>query len=161
MAKRAESSSVSGKQPKTREPTKKTEKDPGKTPKSCVDPEKMSTRQKSEIRRLQKIYRDLPESQKTVVSKLIARAAYINSKLEETEAHLDDEGIIVDFVNGSQVIQRINPYLKAYMDLLKIYTTIMEQIEDMIRHDRDHAKKENRGKTDVDPLEAFINAREK
>ena len=37
-------------------------------------------------------------------------------------------------------------------------TLLMEQIEDMIRHDRDHAKKESRGK-DVDPLEAFINAR--
>lgn len=160
MAKRAESGSISGKQPKTRAPTKKTVKNPEKTPKVSVDPEKMSTRQKSEIRRLQKINRDLPESQKIVVSKLIARAAYINSKLEETEAHLDGEGIIVDFVNGSQVIQRINPYLKAYMDLLKIYSTIMEQIEDMIRHDRDHAKKENRGK-DVDPLEAFINARDK
>ena len=123
-----------------------------------MDTENLSRRQKSEIRRLQKIYKDLPESQKVLVSKLIARAAYINSKLEETENLLDGEGIIVDFENGSQVIQRINPYLKAYMDLLKIYSTLMEQIEDMIRHDRDHAKKESRGK-DVDPLEAFINAR--
>ena len=76
----------------------------------------------------------------------------------ETEA-VFEEGLVVDFVNGSQVIQRINPNLKAYMDLLKIYSTLMEQIEDMIRHDRDHAKKENRGGKDVDPLEAFINAR--
>ena len=160
MAKGAESGSISGKQPKTRAPTRKTKKEPDKTAENCADIKKLETRRQSEIKRLQKIYKDLPESQKTVVSKLIARAAYINSKLEETEAHLDGEGIIVDFVNGSQVIQRINPYLKAYMDLLKIYTTIMEQIEDMIRHDRDHAKKESRGK-EADPLEAFINARDK
>ncbi len=160
MGKGAESPTTSGKQQKTRAPTKKTEKAPKKAAQNSVESERALVRQKSEIRRLQKIYRDLPESQKVLVSKLIARASYINSKLEFVEAHLDDDGIIVDFANGSQVIQRINPYLKAYMDLLKIYSTIMEQIEDMIRHDRDHAKKENRGK-DVDPLEAFINAREK
>lgn len=158
MGKGAESRITSGKQPKTRAPTGKTEKTAGKNAENCVDTENLSRRQKSEIRRLQKIYKDLPDSQKILVSKLIARAAYINSKLEETENLLDGEGIIVDFENGSQVIQRLNPYLKAYMDLLKIYSTLMEQIEDMIRHDRDHAKKESRGK-DVDPLEAFINAR--
>ena len=84
MAKGAEAGLTSGKQPKTRAPTQKTGKEPAKTQKKSADPERMSTRQQSEIRRLQKIYRDLPESQKTVVSKLIARAAYINSKLEET-----------------------------------------------------------------------------
>lgn len=160
MAKRAGIGSTSGKQPKTRTPTKKTGKEPEKNAESAMDTVSIARRQKSEIRRLQKIYKDLPESQKVLVSKLIARAAYINSKLEVVETHLDEEGIIVDFENGSQVIQRINPYLKAYMDLLKIYSTLMEQIEDMIRHDRDHAKKESRGK-DADPLEAFINARDK
>lgn len=160
MAERAKTQKTSGKQPKTRAPTKKIEKALEKNAGASAEAEKTSTRQKSEIRRLQKIYKDLPESQKIVVSKLIARAAYINSKLEEVETHLDKEGIIVDFANGSQILQRINPYLKAYMDLLKIYTTIMEQIEDMIRHDRDHAKKESPGK-ETDPLEAFINAREK
>lgn len=115
-------------------------------------------RQKSEVRRLQKVYKDLPESQKILVSKLLARAAYINSKLEAVENKIDQEGLVVDFKNGRQEMQRINPHLKVYTDLLKIYSTLMEQIEDMIRHDRDHAKKENR-KKDVDPLEAFINAR--
>ncbi|MBQ9698267.1 MAG: hypothetical protein IJV46_06990 [Acidaminococcaceae bacterium] len=158
MGKGAEHRIISGKQPKTRTPTEKTEKASEKNAETGVAADNLTRRQKSEIRRLQKIYKDLPESQKILVSKLIARAAYINSKLEETESLLDGEGIIVDFENGSQVIQRLNPYLKAYMDLLKIYSTLMEQIEDMIRHDRDHAKKESRGK-DADPLEAFINAR--
>ena len=136
-------------------PTKTTEK----TPKPAeTAAESLTRRQKSEFRRLQKIYKDLPESQKILTSKLLARAAYINSKLEETEDKINSEGIVTEFVNGKQILMRINPYLKAYMDLLKIYSTLMEQIEDMIRHDRDHAKKENRGK-DVDPLEAFINAR--
>jgi len=100
----------------------------------------------------------LPESQKILVSKLLARAAYINSKLESTESQLDQEGMIVDFENGGQVIKRVNPYLKAYMDLLKIYNSLIEQIDDMIRHDRDIARKENH-KTAEDPLIDFINAR--
>lgn len=159
MAERAKSQKTSGKKPASRTTAVKSPKNIEKEPETGMDADFFTRRQKSEIRRLQKIYRDLPESQKILVSKLLARAAYINSKLESTEAKLDEEGLVVDFENGSQVIQRINPNLKAYMDLLKIYSTLMEQIEDMIRHDRDHAKKENRGSKDVDPLEAFINAR--
>ena len=159
MAERAKSQKTSGKKPASRTTAVKSPKTIEKEPETGMDADFFTRRQKSEIRRLQKIYRDLPESQKILVSKLLARAAYINSKLESTEAKLDKEGLVVDFENGSQVIQRINPNLKAYMDLLKIYSTLMEQIEDMIRHDRDHAKKENRGSKDVDPLEAFINAR--
>lgn len=159
MAERAKSQKTSGKKPASRTTAVKSPKTIEKEPETGMDADFFTRRQKSEIRRLQKIYRDLPESQKILVSKLLARAAYINSKLESTEAKLDEEGLVVDFENGSQVIQRINPNLKAYMDLLKIYSTLMEQIEDMIRHDRDHAKKENRGSKDVDPLEAFINAR--
>lgn len=159
MAERAKSQKTSGKKPTSRTTAAKSPKTIEKEPETGMDADFFTRRQKSEIRRLQKIYRDLPESQKILVSKLLARAAYINSKLESTEAKLDEEGLVVDFENGSQVIQRINPNLKAYMDLLKIYSTLMEQIEDMIRHDRDHAKKENRGSKDVDPLEAFINAR--
>ncbi len=159
MAERAKSQKTSGKKPASRTTVAKSPKTIEKEPETGMDADFFTRRQKSEIRRLQKIYRDLPESQKILVSKLLARAAYINSKLESTEAKLDEEGLVVDFENGSQVIQRINPNLKAYMDLLKIYSTLMEQIEDMIRHDRDHAKKENRGSKDVDPLEAFINAR--
>jgi hypothetical protein len=159
MAEKAKGQRTSGKKSVSKATAKKPAKTTEKDTEIGMDAEIFTRRQKSEIRRLQKIYRDLPESQKILVSKLLARAAYINSKLESTEAKLDEEGLVVDFENGSQIIQRINPNLKAYMDLLKIYSTLMEQIEDMIRHDRDHAKKENRGKNDVDPLEAFINAR--
>lgn len=130
------------------EPTKTTE-----------NGELFAMHQKKEIKRLQKIFQDLPQSQKILVDKLLARAAYINAKLEDTEAKIDEEGLVTEFVNGKQIIQRINPNLKAYMDLLKIYSTLMDQIEDMIRHDRDHAKKESRGKGGADPLEVFINAR--
>jgi hypothetical protein len=140
--------------------TKKTTEKVAETPKNAkTDADFLIKRQKSEIRRLHKINKDLPESQKILVDKLLARAAYINSKLELTESKLDAEGLVTEFINGKQIIQRINPNLKAYMDLLKIYSTLMDQIEDMIRHDRDHAKKESRGKGDADPLEAFINAR--
>jgi len=159
MAERDKTQKTSGKKPVSKKTASKPAKTIEKKPENGMDTEIFTRRQKSEIRRLQKIYKDLPESQKILVSKLLARAAYINSKLEATEAKLDEEGLVVDFENGSQIIQRINPNLKAYMDLLKIYSTLMEQIEDMIRHDRDHAKKENRGTKDVDPLEAFINAR--
>ena len=159
MADRAKSQKTSGKKPVSKATATKPAKTTKNEAENGADTELFTRRQRSEIRRLQKIYRDLPDSQKILVSKLLARAAYINSKREFTEAKLDEEGLVVDFVNGSQVIQRINPNLKAYMDLLKIYSTLMEQIEDMIRHDRDHAKKENRGGKDVDPLEAFINAR--
>lgn len=159
MAEKAKSQKTSGKKPVSRKTATKPPKTADKVPESGMNAEILSRRQKSEFRRLQKIYKDLPESQKILVSKLLARAAYINSKLESTEDQLDEEGLVVNFENGSQIIQRINPNLKAYMDLLKIYSTLMEQIEDMIRHDRDHAKKENRGGKDVDPLEAFINAR--
>ena len=113
----------------------------------------------NEVRRLKKIYKDLPESQKTIVSALLERVAYLNDKLKSTEELLDEEGLVVDFENGSQVITRLNPNLKAYTELIKIYSNITEQIEDMIRHDRDHARKENRGADEDDPLIAFINAR--
>ena len=115
--------------------------------------------QKSEIRRLKKIFKDLPESQKILTGQLVVRAAYLTSKLEEAEKLLDEEGMITNFENGEQVIQRVNPRLKSYMDLLKIYNALIEQIEDMIRHDRDIAKKENRGAGDDDPLMRFIKAR--
>ena len=122
--------------------------------------EKLQKRQKSEERRLRYIYKDLPHSQKILVSKILSRAAYVNSKLEEIETRLDTEGLVVDFENGAQIMQRVNPYLRAYMDLLKIYNALVEQIEDMLRHDRDHAKKENDkidGKNEL--LTAFIKAR--
>ena len=48
---------------------------------------------------------------------------------------------------------------KGYMDLLKIYDSLIEQIDDMIRHDRDIAKKENH-ETVEDPLIDFIKTRQ-
>lgn len=160
MVKAAKSRITSGKESISKPSTRKAKKSAEKDIETGVntDFEHFQTRQKTEVRRLRKIYKDLPESQKILVSKLLARAAYMNSKLESTEAQLDKEGLIVDFENGGQVIKRVNPNLKAYMDLLKIYNSLIEQIDDMIRHDRDIAKKENQGGID-EPLLAFIKAR--
>ena len=160
MTNGAKTQKTSGKEAVLKPLTKKRKKSTENSAENSVNTElqHFQTRQKTEVRRLRKIYKDLPESQKILVSKLLARAAYINSKLEATEAQLDKEGLIVDFENGSQVIKRVNPYLKAYMDLLKIYDSLIEQIDDMIRHDRDIARKENH-ETVEDPLIDFINAR--
>lgn len=160
MEEMAKSQKTSGKAAVSKGNTKKRKKKMENSVESGLNPEiaHFKTRQNTEVRRLRKIYKDLPESQKILVSKLLARSAYVNSKLEATEAKLDEEGLIVDFENGSQVIKRVNPNLRAYMDLLKIYNSIIEQVDDMIRHDRDIAKRENQGDTD-DQLIAFINAR--
>ena len=66
MAKRAGIGSTSGKQPKTRTPTKKTGKEPEKNAESAMDTVSIARRQKSEIRRLQKIYKDLPSILKLI-----------------------------------------------------------------------------------------------
>ena len=162
MVKMVKSRNISGKEGILKANTKRTKKNEEKEAESgaVTEFEKLRKRQKSEERRLRYIYKDLPHSQKILVSKILSRSAYVNSKLEEIETRLDEEGLVVDFENGTQIMQRVNPYLRAYMDLLKIYNALVEQIEDMLRHDRDHAKKENNEiDGENDPLIAFIKAR--
>lgn len=162
MVKAVKSRTISGKEDVLKANTKKLKKNEEKEAGNgmVAEFEKLQKRQKSEERRLRYIYKDLPHSQKILVSKILSRAAYVNSKLEEIETRLDTEGLVVDFENGAQIMQRVNPYLRAYMDLLKIYNALVEQIEDMLRHDRDRAKKENDkidGENEL--LTAFIKAR--
>lgn len=131
-----------------------------KTVKPALEAEKKASYERrllNEVKRLRKINKDIPESQRVPTSKLLHRAAYISAKLEETEEKINEAGVIEEFKNGAQKIPRINTHLKVYIQLLQVYTKLMQQIEDMIRHDSAKAKKDD--EETADTLEKFINSR--
>jgi len=93
------------------------------------------TKQKAienEIKRLRDLLRDLPDDKLKVVTGLIEHCAITLSTLKELTAIIDKNGCVTKMPQGSYEIERVNPALTQYTQLLPKYSAVCKQLMDML-----------------------------
>lgn len=96
----------------------------------CVD-DTLYTRQKKEQNRIKKIYKNLPKEQLEIAKKLIERAAYMLVSLEDMEAKINEDGLVVEMPQGAYKIERAHPLLQPYNAMVKNYNATIKQLSEL------------------------------
>ena len=89
-------------------------------------------RQKKEQNRIKKLYKNLPKDKLEIAKKLIERAAYMLVSLEEMEAKIDEDGLVVVMPQGNYEIERAHPLLQPYNAMVKNYNATIKQLDDLL-----------------------------
>lgn len=87
---------------------------------------------KTELTRLKKVFKDLPEDKRKIVDGLIQEAAFMRATLEETREIIDREGVIELFEQGAQRFLREHPATKVYASLVNRYSAVIKQLIDLL-----------------------------
>lgn len=90
-----------------------------------------AARQKKEQNRIKKIYKNLPGEQFEIAKKLIERAAYMLVSLEDMEAKISEDGLVVVMPQGSYEIERAHPLLQPYNAMVKNYNATIKQLSEL------------------------------
>lgn len=88
----------------------------------------------AEIKRLRRIYKDLPKDTLMVVEGLIVEAADLRIRLEDIRKDLDENGYDEMFSQSpeQEPYERERPQARRYVSLNKNYQSIMKQLGDYI-----------------------------
>ena len=109
---------------------------------------------KTELTRLKKVFKDLPEDKRKIVDGLIQEAAFMRATLEETREIIDREGVIELFEQGAQRFLREHPATKVYAAMINRYSAVVKQLIDLLPDG-------DKQKTEADELMAFVKRRSK
>ena len=104
---------------------------------------------KKEIRKLLRLFKNLPKDKMKAADGLIQEAAFMKVTLEETRHVIDQEGILEKFEQGAQKFLREHPATKVYNTMIQRYATVCKQLFDMIPDP-------DAGKQAEDELMAFV-----
>lgn len=85
-----------------------------------------------EVKRLNKVLEELPPNVKKISKTLIEECAYVSVTLKQLRKEVDEEGVITKLVQGDYVIDRENPKMKIYKDLLQKQTAIVSKLLDQL-----------------------------
>jgi hypothetical protein len=99
-----------------------------------MDISNKEARIKTEVRRLKKLFKELPKDTKTLFDGLIKRAAYMRITLEDYEEDLDKNGYVEPFVQskGLKPYERERPVARLYNAMNKNYQSIIKQLKDAL-----------------------------
>ena len=85
-----------------------------------------------ELQKLTKLFEDISEDKKKLVTGLINQAAFMKITLQELQELINENGSVEVFVNGSQVMNREYPALKSYNTTIKNYTAVIKQLIELL-----------------------------
>ena len=85
-----------------------------------------------EQKRLMKIFENLPEERKKLSQKLIERAAYMLISIENMEAEIKKNGLLVRMPQGKYEIEIAHPLINTHNATIKNYVSLTKQIFDLI-----------------------------
>lgn len=85
------------------------------------------------IEKYEKMCSTLDENKSKIVKKLYAEAAFMEVTLEELQARINEEGAIIETINGNgfTVLQE-NPAQKSYNTMIRNYNTIIKTLAEII-----------------------------
>ena len=92
---------------------------------------------KKEEKKLNTIFKDIPEDKKSLCEGLIKNAAFMYVTLEELQEEINKNGSMIKYQsgNGFDTI-RDNPAQKAYTTMISRYTGIIDQLNKMLPSDK-------------------------
>lgn len=84
---------------------------------------------KRELKKLQKIFADIPEDKRDLVDGLIENAAFMVVTLRDLAADVAENGPVITAVNGNgfEVTQE-NPAQRSYNSMVQKYTAVMKEL---------------------------------
>lgn len=85
-----------------------------------------------ELRRIKKLFKEMPDRWKKVNEKLFIRAANMAVFLSEMEEKLATEGLIVSMPQGDYEIERAHPLLQQYNSMVKNYNATIKQLSEAL-----------------------------
>lgn len=117
---------------------------------------KIETRIKKEKKRLNEIYKDLPEKKKAIAEGVIDRASFMRVKMEDLEEHFKVHGLTEDFQQSERVApyKRKTPEADLYIQLSTQYTKITTLLDGML------PKVKEQPITEEDVFDDFVESRE-
>ncbi len=87
---------------------------------------------KKEMRKLRRLFKNLPKDKRQAADGLIQEAAFMRATLEEARHIIDQQGIIEVFEQGSQRFLREHPATKVYNTMINRYAAVCKQLFDMV-----------------------------
>lgn len=88
---------------------------------------------KSEIKRLKKIFANLPQDAAAVAEKLIENAAFMAVSLRELQEIINDKGYTEEYQNGeNQYGVKKSSEVDVYNTMIKNFNTTMKQLIDLL-----------------------------
>lgn len=87
-----------------------------------------------EIRRLEEIFKDMPEDIKAIADGLIKQAAYMRIQLEDYIEDLDTNGYVEMFTQSPKTppYERERPVARLYATANRNYQNIIKQLSDLL-----------------------------
>lgn len=87
----------------------------------------------AELRKLKRIFKDIPDSKKKVVEKLMDNAAFMAEQLEFLQEDINEKGYISEYKNGeNQWGTKKAPEVEIYIALTKNYSGIIKQLLELV-----------------------------
>lgn len=88
---------------------------------------------KSEVKRLNGIYKKIPDNTKKAVKSLIENAAFMTITLEDLQKTINENGVIVEYQNGeNQWGTKKSPEVEIHLQMTKNHSMVMKQLADLL-----------------------------
>ena len=89
---------------------------------------------KKEVRRLNRIYKDIDKDNKAIIDGLIQRAAYMRVTLEDWEEDIIENGVTEMFTQSEKTepYERERPVARLYNTMNKNYQSLIKQLSDLV-----------------------------
>ena len=89
---------------------------------------------KKEVRRLNRIYKDIDKDNKAIIDGLIQRAAYMRVTLEDWEEDIIENGVTEMFTQSEKTepYERERPVARLYNTMNANYQKIIKQLSDLV-----------------------------
>lgn len=89
----------------------------------------MNTVEKKKIR---KLIEELPENRIQIGKRILKELFFMFDTLDDLKEVVIKEGVIVDFINGSQIMKRQNPALKTYNELMPKFNKLLKDFIELL-----------------------------
>ena len=87
----------------------------------------------AEMRKLKRIFKEIPENKKKIVEKLIDNAAFMAEQLGHLQTDIEEKGYISEYQNGeNQFGTKKSPEVEVYNTMIKNYTTVIKTLCDLL-----------------------------
>ena len=86
-----------------------------------------------ELRRLEKIFKDIRADRKETVKKLIENAAFMEIQLSVLQKQIAENGVTSEYQNGeNQWGTKKSPEVEIYNTMVKNYTAVIKQLLELL-----------------------------
>ena len=86
-----------------------------------------------ELKRLEKIFKNVRADRKETAKKLIENAAFMESQLSGLQREIAEKGVVSEYKNGeNQWGTKKSPEVEIYNTMIKNYTAVIKQLLELL-----------------------------